>query len=190
MAYIWKTEASLGGFVNPSALVEIRNNVNAERRRRGIGEIVFSEPILSGDAIKLSHFNETKDKIAEIKNAALNPSPEYISVQSIIDFRNALDAYNDTPGNPIYKWVLILNNYYNTGAGYYWQWRWYHNGRVGGDWVYYEGVNVFGAWGYYGEDKYIGDKRFVRGTYIGENPTNFHWYALTVYQNQIVRYEW
>jgi len=102
MAYTWNQGISSDTKITAAGIIELRNNVNAERTRRAKGAYSFSAEIVSGNKILRSAIEEIRTAAIGIRTDGGYVPPVLPNVDSFLvnnwvsGMRNDLNVLNDT----------------------------------------------------------------------------------------------
>jgi len=105
MAYTWNNDVVQSNLVKANELLEIRDKINLERTRRGIGTTIFSQPLVVGNVINYAAVDEIRNRVIGIKACSLPAIGDLMTSSLVNSFKNQLDVFNNTPGTPVYGWV-------------------------------------------------------------------------------------
>jgi len=105
VAYTWNNDVVQSNLVKANELLEIRDKINLERTRRGIGTTTFSQPLVVGNVINYAAVDEIRNRVIGIKACSLPEVGSLMTSSLINSFKNQLDVFNNTPGTPVYGWV-------------------------------------------------------------------------------------
>ena len=109
------------GVINASALTALQTRINAERSRRGLGDVTFTGGVGSGQAIQAAHFNELRNAtegLNTLGSQTFNWTGTIATGASITDVLPQIDNFVTTlEGEALAGWNSLTPTVSSGGVG-------------------------------------------------------------------------